>query len=473
MRFGFLAGLVAGAAVLAASALLRVVLSVPIPAELMWDFAVGKLPGTFFSAALDSLRYAAKPLFLAGLILLQLLAAGLLGTAYGLLGVAAALAAGVALEGPGAWAPLLAALLPFALLQALLLARLDSPTPERRRDGVLDTVRRDLLWKGVVGLTAVAAGGTLAKALSAAVSGGSVVARPPAAKLSSYITPNDQFYRVSKNLSDPVIEARSWHLEIKGLVGTPLRLTLDELRSLPAVTQAATLECISNEVGGDLMGNAVWKGVPLRHLLRKADIAPRAIDVALHAADEYTDSIPVEKALDPATLLAYEMNGEALSPAHGFPVRLLVPGIYGMKNVKWLTAVEPVALDFEGFWQAQGWSDAAEIRTTSRIDVPRQGEVVAIPAVIGGVAFAGERGILRVEVSWDGGKSWRAARLGQRESPYSWVLWLLDWDAATEGAQTVYVRAADGAGLLQAGKIEPPFPNGASGYHEVTFFTGP
>jgi hypothetical protein len=189
--------------------------------------------------------------------------------------------------------------------------------------------------------------------------------------------------------------------------------------------------------------------------------------VVLTGEDGYSDSFPLEKALEPGTLLAHHMNGEPLTPPHGFPLRALVPGIYGMKNVKWLKRIEVVDYDFKGYWQQRGWSDQAVIKTSSRIDLPGPGGYYPEEAsAIGGVAFAGDRGISAVEVSTDGGRTWLPAEAKQALSPYTWVLWLREWHP-TPGRYEVLVRAADGTGELQTAEHHRPLPNGASGYHLV------
>jgi DMSO/TMAO reductase YedYZ molybdopterin-dependent catalytic subunit len=177
------------------------------------------------------------------------------------------------------------------------------------------------------------------------------------------VTPTKDFYVVSKNAFDPEVDAERWRLEITGLVESPLTLSYDEVKSLPAVEQYATLCCISNEVGGDLIGNALWRGVRLKDLFERAGLKPGVVDVALHASDGYTDSISLARAVQDGTLLVYEMNGEPLKPEHGYPLRLLVPGIYGMKNVKWITGLEAIDYDLKGFWQRRGWDDRAEYKT--------------------------------------------------------------------------------------------------------------
>ncbi|HVG21495.1 MAG TPA: molybdopterin-dependent oxidoreductase [Blastocatellia bacterium] len=276
------------------------------------------------------------------------------------------------------------------------------------------------------------------------------------------VTPTADFYEVSKNAFDPDVDAKRWKLEVSGLVENPLSLTYDEIRSLPSIQQYATLACISNEVGGDLIGNALWRGVRLKDLLERAMLKEGVVDIVLKAGDDYTDSIPLDRALNEATALVYEMNGEPLTPAHGFPLRLLVPGIYGMKNVKWITRVEAVSYDLKGYWQRRGWNDRAEYKTMSRIDAP--GNSVKGGATIAGVAFAGDRGISRVEVSTDGGRTWQDAEIKAPLSPIAWALWQKPWTPAQPGKHRVLVRATDGRGITQTAQHAPPDPDGSSGY---------
>jgi DMSO/TMAO reductase YedYZ molybdopterin-dependent catalytic subunit len=299
---------------------------------------------------------------------------------------------------------------------------------------------------------------------SGRVKGGSGVF-PEIDSLALEITPTRDFYLVSKNAFDPHVDAREWTLEVKGMVDNPFSLTYDEIRALPSVEQYATLACISNEVGGDLIGNAMWKGVRLRDLLNQAGLKPGVVDIVLHASDDYTDSIPLERAMADGTLLVYAMNGERLTSEHGFPLRLLVPGIYGMKNVKWITRIEAVDFDFKGYWQRRGWDDRAEYKTLSRIDVPARR--VKEQATIAGIAFAGDRGITKVEVSTDAGRNWQPAEIKTALSPYSWVLWYKHWTPEQAGNHLLVVRATDGRGVVQTSQLAPPAPSGSSGYHAV------
>ncbi|MCC6178632.1 MAG: molybdopterin-dependent oxidoreductase [Chloroflexi bacterium] len=290
--------------------------------------------------------------------------------------------------------------------------------------------------------------------------------------LTTEVIAGKDFYTVSKNLLDPSVNVSSWQLAITGLVDRPATLTYAAMTALPTFSDYYTLQCISNTVGGDLWGNAHWKGVRLRDLLVQAGIQAGVQDVVFHAVDDYTDSVPLQVALQPDALLAYEMNGEPLPKEHGYPARLLIPGIYGMKNVKWIDRIELVNYDFKGYWMHQGWSDAAPYMTESRIDTPRNRSTLGAGELeVGGVAFAGNRGIVKVEVSLDDGKTWEQAALKQALARNAWNLWAFRKQVAP-GTYTAKVRATDGTGQLQLALNRDPFPDGASGYHTITIRVG-
>ena len=288
------------------------------------------------------------------------------------------------------------------------------------------------------------------------------------AGLGPEVTPVGKFYTVSKNVFDPVVNEGKWSLEIKGLVERPYRTAYEELRKFPAVEQYATLMCISNEVGGELISNGHWRGVRLKDLLNPAGIKPGAVEVILRAADGYSDSFPLKKGLEDGVLVVYEMNGKPLVKEHGAPARLIVPGIYGMKNVKWVTSIELADYDYKGYWEVRGWSDEAIYKTMSRIDVPHGQVKVGARTWIAGVAFAGDRGVRDVEVSTDGGKSWQRAQLKPPLGPFTWVLWALPWTPPAPGAYTLVVRAIEKDGTVQTSEERSPLPDGASGWHRVT-----
>jgi DMSO/TMAO reductase YedYZ molybdopterin-dependent catalytic subunit len=287
------------------------------------------------------------------------------------------------------------------------------------------------------------------------------------------LTPADQFYIVQATFSPPHVDASQWRLVIKGMVDHPFALSYDDLRALPRIDQTSTLTCISNPVGGRLIGNITWSGTRLRDLLQQAGVQAGAVDVVLRSLDGYTDSIPVEHALNLQNLIAYGMSGVALTRNHGFPARLIVPGIYGMKNVKWLKEIEVVGEDYQGFWQKRGWSDTAIVKTQSALDTgnPALGNDQTVQledgqVVLGGYAFAGDRGIGAVEVQIDGG-DWRPAHLKQSTSRLTWREWRYAWKA-TPGQHIVVVRATDATGELQTAKPAPPHPDGASGWPMLT-----
>jgi DMSO/TMAO reductase YedYZ molybdopterin-dependent catalytic subunit len=282
--------------------------------------------------------------------------------------------------------------------------------------------------------------------------------------LTREITPNDEFYVVNEDLIQPDIDPTTWQLTVGGLIDHPLKLTYDDLTSLPTVERYQTLECISNQVGAHLISSALWAGVPLAEILDRAGIRPGAVEVAFGSAGGYSDSMSLAKAMDGTTLIVFGMNDFVLPRAHGYPARVLGVGTYGMKNPKWLTNVQVLDRPYEGFWEQRGWSKRAIVMTMSRIDTPTDGATVRGGTVpIGGVAFAGDRGITRVEVSTDGRRTWNAALLKSARSPFTWRLWLHRWTPPGPGRYEIFVRAYDGTGAVQTPVAAPPFPSGASG----------
>src|SRR5438093_2439482 len=282
------------------------------------------------------------------------------------------------------------------------------------------------------------------------------------------ITANENHYTVDTTLVKPRVLLDEWRLDIKGLVQSPFSLTYDQLLDLEAVEQIHTLECISNYVGGDLISTALSTGVPLRDLLNRAQVQAGAYDVVFTSVDGYTDSIPIAKAMEDRTLVAYLMNGKTVPQDHGYPARMLVPNIYGMKNVKWMRSIEVVNYDFIGYWMQQGWSDSAVVNTNTRIDLPgRNARWDGGVLTIAGIAYAGARGISKVEVSTDGGSSWSAASLEPMAGDLSWRRWSFGWTPPKTGSHRLVARSTDGAGNTETPIRRPPFPNGSTGYHEV------
>ncbi len=290
--------------------------------------------------------------------------------------------------------------------------------------------------------------------------------------LEGEITPTNSFYQVSKNAFNPKVDGASWKMDFNGLVNKPISFDLASLKNMPQKTVYHTLTCISNPVGGEYIGNAQWTGVPFRTLLEMAGVGKGVQRVVFTCADGYKDSITIEKAMEDTTILALEMNGARLTDDHGFPARMLIPNIYGMKNAKWLTSITLVDTNFEGFWQKQGWDNDATIRTQSSIVAPsdnasiKAGELTTIK----GVAFAGARNIEKVEVSTDNGQSWVQAQLKERIGPNSWTLWRLDWTPPAGQSKTymLKVRAVEVGNKLQSANRDEPFPLGSSGYHTIS-----
>ncbi|MDQ6624519.1 MAG: molybdopterin-dependent oxidoreductase [Verrucomicrobiota bacterium] len=282
------------------------------------------------------------------------------------------------------------------------------------------------------------------------------------------ITPNDRFYTVTKNVVDPEVRPSFWRLEVNGLVKTRQRYKLDRFKALGAVVQETTLMCISNGLGAGLMSNAAWKGVPLHTLLEAAGPLSTATKVRLHGVDNYTDTIPLAKALEPTTLVAYEMNGEPLPQRHGFPARLIVPGYFGEKSVKWLTRIELADDKAIGFYEKQGRGPNFIVPTRSRIDQPEnEAQLSAGGTTIKGVAFGGDRGISRVEVSTDGGATWADAKIDYPGTKLTWVLWSYQWQPPGAGDHVLTVRATDGDGKVQELDESRPFKSGATGFDKI------
>jgi DMSO/TMAO reductase YedYZ molybdopterin-dependent catalytic subunit len=362
------------------------------------------------------------------------------------------------------------------------LARDTEPMPSRRR-----------VLLGGAALAALAALGGLPLSRTLAVAGSrlgnlpaaarhliqAVVLAPPdpeidgLAGITRRITANEDHYTVDTTLVKPRVDIATWKLDIGGAVEAPFSLTYDELLDLDAIEQVHTLECISNPTGGELISTAIWTGVRLHDLLQRARPTAKAFDVVLTSVDGYTDSFPIAKAMEPETLLVYLMNGKTLPQDHGYPVRVLVPNIYGMKNVKWLRSIEVATYDLFGYWQEQGWSDGAIVNTGTRIDIPPRtlkwngGEVT-----IAGIAFAGARGISKVELSFDSGKTWQAAKLEAPAGPLTWRRWSAQWTPPSVGTHTLQARSTDGRGDTETPVSRQPFPNGASGYDALQVNVG-
>ena len=287
------------------------------------------------------------------------------------------------------------------------------------------------------------------------------------------ITPNDAFYITSYSDKVPDINPDSFRLRIEGLVENPLSLRLEQLEDMRDKQEYVTLECIGNPVGGEAISNALWEGVTLKKVLEKTNPKPGIVKAAFFAAEGYSDSIPYPLALSQEVFLAFHMNGEPLPPIHGYPLRVIVPGIFGMKNVKWLTKIELVNYDFKGYWEEKGWSDEAVIPLMSEVLMPMNGKRIPLGHyVIGGIAFGGRHGISRVQVAVDE-QEWQDAELKPPLSRWAWTLWRYDWTPTHEEDVSIRVRAYDRSGKVQEspsllGKVlGTTYPDGARGIHTV------
>ncbi len=331
----------------------------------------------------------------------------------------------------------------------------------------VDWKRRDVLQLASAGFAL----GLVGQKAEAAALFGRMFAVP--ARETSYFTPNDTFYVV--NYSDSPfslsrdIKADQWQLAITGSVAKPTVLRYGDILKRPSLDRAVTLTCIDNLPGGDSMGTALWRGIPLKELL--VDVGAdtdTARDVVFRAADGYDDSITFERAMRGDVLLAYMMNGVRLPKMHGFPLRAVVPGLYGIKNVKWITEIEVYDGDYKGYWQRKGWTDDGTIKLTSRIDSPGHYQSLrGKEHLFKGIAYGGPETIKKVEISFDGGKTWDSAPHELPLSPYTWVIWYYNWAPPKSGTYQVAVRAIDAKGQLQTSEIVRPSPAGSSGLHMI------
>jgi DMSO/TMAO reductase YedYZ molybdopterin-dependent catalytic subunit len=284
------------------------------------------------------------------------------------------------------------------------------------------------------------------------------------------VTPTEEFYRIDTALLVPRPDIADWRLRVSGLVDSPFELTYDELLAMPLVEQYVTIACVSNEVGGSLVGNALWRGVRLKEIFERAGVQPEATQVVGRSVDGFTVGFPLAHAIaaDREPLVAVGMNGEPLPARNGYPARLIVPGLFGyVSATKWLTEIELTTWEgFDAYWIPLGWSKEGPILTQSRIDTPRAGQRLPggrIP--IAGVAWAPDRGISAVEVRIDEGE-WLPAKMSVPISDATWVQFVHQWDA-TAGDHVIQVRATDGDGVVQTDERTPPAPDGSRGHHTI------
>ena len=494
-----IAGLAAGLAMVAYTLAVRVAFGALTITELAADWFTSVLPPEMIDYLLESLSYSAKPLMFAGMLVAQVLVGGLVALAFvaipkswptmGLPGWTRAPLFATALwlvsmltlvpafdgglfgtSAPGGTGGFALASLGAYFVYGVSLAYLLAWIARQSREGPTHPTRRLVIRRiatwAIIGVVLGAGTKILIDRLGSRISTSGAFRSHGA--LSTLVTPNEEFYIVSKNIFDPEVDAAGWVLEIDGLVEEPMSLTYDDLLALQSVEEFVTLECISNEVGGDLIGNANWKGVALREILQRARLRPGVVDISFAASDGYSESISVDRALNTDVMVAYEMNGEPLSSRHGAPARLIVPGFFGLKSVKWLTKISPVDHDFQGYWQQRGWTDNPIVKTMSRLDVPAANSSGVVGIVdVGGVAFAGTRGISAVEFSLDEGQTWTEAELTGPLSPYTWVIWTASASVELAGEIRAVVRATDGDGNVQTEARQGTLPDGATGHHTI------
>ena len=346
--------------------------------------------------------------------------------------------------------------------------------------------RRTFLMRGALvvgGSLVVAAGGRILSRSRAAVESARKHLKLPLGRtrvptgvsvgvqgVSDWETPVDSFYRIDTSLSPPLIEPKDWQLRIHGMVDRELTLTYQDLLQRGLTDAWITLNCVSNPVGGPLIGNARWSGVRIADLLAEAGVQSGADAVLSTSKDGWNCGTPIEVLTDDRNaLLAVALDGQPLPIEHGFPVRMVVPGLYGFVSAtKWVVDLNVTRfVDFTAYWTSRGWSPQAPVKTSSRIDVPDSASGLNVGQVsIGGVAWAQHRGIDAVEVQVDGG-DWVSATLGVEPTIDSWVQWKYDWNAPA-GSHTIAVRATDGTGAVQSGQDVGVVPSGSEGYHTIS-----
>jgi DMSO/TMAO reductase YedYZ molybdopterin-dependent catalytic subunit len=417
---------------------------------------------------------------LAGLVAVRRpLAGDLVFGALGLIGIAAA----VTRPSVGPWG-----VLPGAIAAAVAIGTLRwqlgwEPRPDPGASPGFD--RRLLLTGGIGVVGAIATAGLPAVRTATPTTGTAALPRPSStapvfpsglegtvAGISPLRTPVPDFYRIDTALFLPQLDPAGWRLEVTGMVANPFTLTWDELLALPLIERDVTLTCVSNEIGGPYCGSTRWLGVRVADLLEHAQPSAGADQVLSTSADGFTASTPLRALLDGRdAMVAIAMDDQPLTREHGFPARLLTPGLYGYVGAtKWLTQlkVTTFAAD-EAYWTVRGWAEQAPVKTATRIDVPR-GSIPAGATVVAGVAWATHRGISRVQVQVDGG-AWQDARLGSDVGLDYWRQWYLPWDAPS-GRHQLAARAYDGAGVPQTAQVQGVLPDGATGYHTVEIQVG-
>jgi DMSO/TMAO reductase YedYZ molybdopterin-dependent catalytic subunit len=490
----------AGVGELAAAVLASASSPFAVVGSMMIDLA----PPWAKDAAIDLFGTADKAALLVGIALVLLVVAGVAGVlearrppwgqvviwAIGAVGVLAAVTR--ANTSMLAFAPSALAALAGVVTLRLLIRRLPPTAGTTTEAATAFDRRRFLAWAGgAAAIGALAAiGGYAMQAGSRAVTAvreaitlprAAVAASVPQGAelgidgLAPVITPNVDFYRIDTALAVPAVTPEEWSLRIHGDVEREVTLTWDELLALPLEESVTTLACVSNEVGGGLIGNAVWLGYPIRELLARAVPGADADMVLSRSIDGFTASTPLEVLQDDRNaILAVGMNGDPLPAEHGFPVRMVVPGLYGyVSATKWVTELEVTRYDAaSAYWTDRGWSERGPIKLSSRIDVPRSGQQVSAgTVVVAGVAWHQHVGVAGVDVQVDGG-AWRPATLASAISDDTWVQWRFEWPDAAAGTHSLRVRATGADGSVQVSREQGVVPDGATGLHERTITVG-
>ena len=495
--FAAIAGLVAGGLAVTVGICLAAITAVVSPIDAVGSEVIDRAPLWLKEQAIEWFGTDDKLALRIGIVGILALAAvrvGLLAARriwWGVAGIAVFGLAGslAAAHRPGEGAAATVPSILGAVAGALVLYRLVQPGPSKAGASSSGTAgwdrRRFLVTGGATAAGAVVAGAmargieerrvdqireSIRTPLPDTVAAAETQDIPPDAELfdeTPYLTPNNEFYRIDTALAFPNVNIDSWSFEINGMVDTPSKFTYADLLAMPQSEHVVTLCCVSNEVGGDLIGNAVFRGVMLRDLLERAGVQSGAEQVYSTSLDGWTCGFPVAVAVDGRdAMVAIGMNGETLPLEHGYPARLVVPGLYGyVSATKWLAEIKLTSWDDQGYWVPRGWSALGPVKTESRIDVPRSRNVKVGKQAIAGVAWAQHRGIAQVEVQIDDGE-WQPATLAADVSIDTWRQWLLEWEP-TPGKYTLRVRATDQNGDTQTEDETPVAPDGATGYHTI------